>query len=240
VRAALRRARATTLAVGDEFSPGDRAALHAARAAGVATRSRQHGVIDGHYLRDGVLAVVHLVWDEATRAWMSARAHVDASRVRVLPRPRLAAPAGPRPSGDVVFFAQPYEMGLLPGSDLLAETLPPAAAAAREAGRVLWVKPHPLQTPAAIREALPPACAKEVRIASGRSAARLLERAAVAITLDSSVVVDCRDCGVPCLSPAWYAGHYVADLVRLGYLVACPTPEALGAAVRDRLRAAAR
>jgi hypothetical protein len=55
----------------------------------------------------------------------------------------------------------------------------------------------------------------------------LLSSAAVAVVLDSSVVVDCRLAGVPCLSVGWYPGNYGEELARLDYVTRARSPEHL-------------
>jgi hypothetical protein len=229
--------RAETVIVGDEFSFVDRAALHLGKVRGIPTASRQHGVLDSHYLRDSILADVHLAWDEATVAWLEVHGAIPPGQtVRVAGR-GAAEPGPPAGRGnDVVLFLQPLELVGVPMADWLSETLPPLLRAARSSGGRLRAKLHPLQSRSALAALLPADFAGQVDLVTDISAREILQTARAAVTLDSSVAVDCRDFGVPCFSTAWYEGTYAQDLARLGWVVPCATPERLEASVRDVFR----
>jgi hypothetical protein len=140
----------------------------------------------------------------------------------------------------VAVFLQPLRMVGVSARDWFEETLPAVHRAAAATGAPVVLKPHPLQTDAEVRDDLPAALRATMRIDARSTARALLATAAAAVTLDSSVAVDCRDAGVPCFSTAWYAGTYVEHVARLGYLTPCRTPDALETAVREALAGAPR
>jgi hypothetical protein len=232
IPAVVRATGARRVFVGDEFSYIDRATIRLARSLGLETVSRQHGVLDSHYLRDRLLADRHLAWDEPTVAWLRSRGAVGERRVEALPR-RLPPPrARARAPSTVAVFLQPLELLPAPLADWTEETLPAVVAAARARGLRVVLKPHPLQTAILVGDAVPASVRDDVRVAEGVPARDLLADAAAAVTLDSSVCVDCRDAGVPCFSTAWYPGTYASELARLGWVRPCATPADLEAAVR--------
>jgi hypothetical protein len=63
----------------------------------------------------------------------------------------------------------------------------------------------------------------------------VLATAAVAVVLDSSVVIDCREAAVPCIGVGWYPGQYGKELEDLGYLVRARSPEHLESLVAREL-----
>jgi hypothetical protein len=228
--------RAERFVVGDEFSFVDRAALHAARARGLATVSRQHGILDSHYRREGVLSDLHLAWDPATISWLADHGALRADGVaRAAPRKAACDVARAGTGRDIVVFLQPLEMIGVPTGDWMREALLPLARVAAAEGVALVAKLHPLQVRAALEEFVPREARKGLRLVAAPSARELLASCGVAVTLDSSVAVDCRDAGIPCLSTAWYAGTYAEDLARLGWVVPCASPTELERAARAAL-----
>jgi hypothetical protein len=220
------------LIVGNEFGAGERAAIHYALAHGLTSHACQHGIIDGHYRRERVIADVFWAWDRESSDMMV--------RWGGLSRP-LRESGNRRPARgnavtgrrrEVVLFSQPYELIPLPPADLIAETIPVLERACRDAGARLVLKPHPLQTKRQLAAWFP---GKALPRCDSRSPTEVLATAAVAVVLDSSVVIDCREAAVPCIGVGWYPGQYGKELEDLGYLVRARSPEHLKSLVAREL-----
>jgi hypothetical protein len=222
------------LIVGNEFGASERAAIHYAHAHGLASDACQHGIIDGHYRRERLIADVFWTWDRASRDMMARWGAASPDRLRELPatgRPaRGNAVTGRR--RDVVLFSQPYQLIPLPPEDLIAETVPVLERVCRNAGARLVLKPHPLQTK---RQLAAWFSGNTLPRCDSRSPMEVLATAAVAVALDSSVVIDCRAAAVPCIGVGWYPGHYGKELEDLGYLVRARSPEHLESLVAREL-----
>jgi hypothetical protein len=121
----------------------------------------------------------------------------------------------------------------LPPADLIAETIPALERVCRDAGARLVLKPHPLQTK---RQLAAWFSGNALPRCDSRSPIDVLATAAVAVVLDSSVVVDCRAAAVPCIGVGWYPAQYGKELEDLGYLVRARSPEHLEDLVARELK----
>ena len=239
VQAIVSRSGVRTLIVGDEFSFGDRAALHAGRHLGLETISRQHGVLDSHYLRDRILSERHLAWNPETVQWLESHDAVAGRSVVVLPRATRVAPRRRGLPDSVVVFLQPTGLLRVPFDEWMRATLPPVVRAAEALGLRALLKAHPLQSRAEVLSCIPQGLRGRAALVDGVPASALLSDAAAAVVLDSSVCLEAMEADVPCLSTAWYRTPYGADLARLGYVTPCGTPAELESLLRARARRAA-
>jgi hypothetical protein len=119
----------------------------------------------------------------------------------------------------ILFFSEPYEAGGLRAEEIYRELLPPLARLANEFERKLLVKLHPFESHAErvalVRKVLPPENAALVEVLDGPFTPELVGRAWFAVTVESTVVIDCSLLGVPCFlcewltySPYGYTGQY--------------------------------
>jgi len=119
----------------------------------------------------------------------------------------------------ILFFSEPYEVGRLRTEDVYRELLTPLAKLAREFSRRLVVKLHPFESRAErmelVAKVLPPENAALVDVLDGPFTPELVARAWFAVTVESTVVIDCSLLGVPCFlcewlnySPYGYTGQY--------------------------------
>jgi len=226
LRLAIEATGAQAILTGNEFASSDRAAIHLARNLGLRSAVRQHGVLDYHYRHDPVLADEFWLWDEPTREIFSRMRPESASRFRVAPRTNYASNQSLKRRDAIVLFSQPYELIPLSGKDLLNEVLPSFLEAARRLNLEAVIKLHPMETVSGRAGILRPYLSvleiqKEIPVSD------LLSRTAVAVVLDSSVVVDCRDACVPVVGIGWYPGIYVHELEQLGYVRLASSPQAM-------------
>ena len=133
-----------------------------------------------------------------------------------------------------MFFSEPYEVGRLRTEDIYREILPPLARLAREFGRRLVVKLHPFESRAErmklVARVLPPENAALVDVLDGPFAPELVAKAWFALTVESTVVIDCSLLGVPCFLCEWltYSPYgYTHQYARFGVGRILNSPEQL-------------
>jgi len=107
----------------------------------------------------------------------------------------------------ILFFSEPYEALGARTEDVYRELLPPLARLARESSRKLVVKLHPFESRAErvglIARVLPAEDAAIVDVLDGPFMPELVGKAWFALTVESTVVIDCSLLGVPCFLCEW-------------------------------------
>ena len=227
-RNVLSHERISAVMCGDDSNIFTRLPVLLARQQGIPTLDFHHGALDGRFLTKKLSSDLYLAKGEIERDYLVRVCGLPAERVMVAgpPLPR-SIPAHERGEKErrkdesplILFFSEPYEVGRLRTEDIYRELLPPLARLAGEFGRRLVVKLHPFESRAErmqlVVKVLPPESAVLVDVLDGPFTPELVARAWFAVTVESTVVIDCSLLGVPCFlcewlnySPYGYTGQY--------------------------------
>lgn len=183
-------------------------ALHAARSRGIPTVVLQHGIL-GDFCQYVAPPVDHyVVRGEFWKAFLSRPAARKAIVLDPVPASPAATAAGPRDA--IVFLTAPYHLQwafhLADQDDILAALL----RASRAAGKELVVRVHPLEDPGWYRQRVAALGGGDARVSfsQGEGLQALLQRAAVAVTFNSTVFLDCLRLRVPIVGFDWHPFSY--------------------------------
>jgi hypothetical protein len=228
----LSHERISAVMCGDDSNIFTRLPVLLARQQGIPTLDFHHGALDGRFLTKKLSSDLYLAKGEMERDYLVRVCGLPAERVIVagppLPRSIPAHEGGRKErrkdeSSLILFFSEPYEVGRLRTEDVYRELLTPLAKLAREFGRRLAVKLHPFESRAErmelVAKALPPEYAAQVDVIDGPFTPELVARAWFAVTVESTVVVDCSLLGVPCFLCEWlnYSPYgYTSQYTRFG------------------------
>jgi hypothetical protein len=136
----------------------------------------------------------------------------------------------------LVFFTEPYQAMGWRTDDLYAELLPRLLALQKECELELVFKLHPFESinghRRLLRRFLAPAIATQVRIIAGPMTSELWTRVACALTVQSTVALDCAERNIPIFLCGWLAdacAGYVQQYARfgVGHLLESPQQMAL-------------
>jgi hypothetical protein len=210
-RNVLSEERITAVMCGDDSNIYTRLPVLLARQQGITTLDFHHGALDGRFLMKQLSSDLYLAKGEMERDYLLRLCRLPAERVMLAgpPLPR-SVPAGERGKDGgslVLFFSEPYEALGGRTEDTYRELLPPLAKLARKFGRKLMVKLHPFESRtervALIRKVLPAEDSALVDVVGGPFTPELVARAWFAVTVESTVVIDCSLLGVPCFLCEW-------------------------------------
>jgi hypothetical protein len=215
-RNVLSHERISAVMCGDDSNIYTRLPVLLAGQQGIPTLDFHHGALDGRFLTKKLSSDLYLAKGEMERDYLVRVCRLPAERVIVagppLPRSIPAQEHGIKERGKherslILFFSEPYEVGRLRTEDVYRELLTPLAKLAREFGRRLVVKLHPFESRAErmelVAKALPPEYAAQVDVIDGPFTPELVARAWFAVTVESTVVIDCSLLGVPCFLCEW-------------------------------------
>jgi hypothetical protein len=215
--------RITAVMCGDDSNIYTRLPVLLARQKGIPTLDFHHGALDGRFLMKEMSSDLYLAKGEMERDYLLRLCRLPGERVIVggPPLPR-SIPVHERAKDEgslILFFSEPYEALGGRTEDVYCELLPPLAKLARESGRKLAVKLHPFESRTErvvlIARVLPGEDEALVEVVGGPLMPELMEQAWFAVTVESTVVIDCSLLGVPCFlcewlntSPYGYARQY--------------------------------
>jgi hypothetical protein len=210
-RNVLSEERITAVMCGDDSNIYTRLPVLLARQQGIPTLDFHHGALDGRFLMKELSSDLYLAKGEMERDYLLRLCRLPAERVIVAGPPfPQSIPAHKHERGEaspILFFSEPYEAGGLRTEEIYRELLTPLARLAREFGRKLVVKLHPFESRAErmalVAKVLPPENAALVSVLDGPFTPELVGRAWFAVTVESSVVIDCSLFGVPCFLCEW-------------------------------------
>jgi hypothetical protein len=215
-RNVLSEERISAVMCGDDSNIYTRLPVLLARQQGIPTLDFHHGALDGRFLLKELPSDLYLAKGEMERDYLVRICRLPAERVMLAgpPLPR-SIPAHKhvekeRPEDEsplILFFSEPYEVGRLRTEDVYRELLPPLARLAGKFGRRLVVKLHPFESRAErmelVAKVMPPENAALVDVLDGPFTPELVARAWFAVTVESTVVIDCSLLGVPCFLCEW-------------------------------------
>ena len=226
-RTVLSVERISAVMCGDDSNIYTRLPVLLARQQGIPTLDFHHGALDGRYLLKELPSDLYLAKGEMERDYLVRLCRLPAERAIVAgpPFPR-SIPAHERAKDEgslILFFSEPYEAGRLRTEDIYREILTPLARLAVQFGRKLVVKLHPFESRAErielVAKVLAPENAALVDVLDGPFTPELVARAWFAVTVESTVVIDCSLLGVPCFLCEWlnYSPYgYTSQYARFG------------------------
>lgn len=210
-REVLDREGISSVLCGDENNPYTRLPVLLARSRGVRTVYCSHGALDVNLLLRGVCSDTYLAKGEMEKDYMVQECGVPEVRIALgappaehsLPREESRAP------GDrIVFFSEPYELYSGRTETLYRELLPSLCAIARQYERKVVLKLHPYESVSArsrlVDRILTGDDRQLVEISTAAISVQLLRRVWFALTVESSVAVECALAEIPCFLCGWF------------------------------------
>ena len=235
-RNVLEREEIQAVLCGDENNPTNRIPVLLARRKNLRTVHCDHGALDVLLALRAPACDTYLVKGEMERDFLTRTSGVDPARVvkGAPPRPELSGVlvAGPREKGTIVFFSEQYELTQGRTHILYDEVLPRLCAVARRHGRRVVIKLHPFESRLLrskfLETVLPLQERQAVELVQGPLTESLLEDSWFAVTVESSVTVDCAIRGIPCYVCRWFitpVAGYGEQFVRYGAAQELATPD---------------
>ena len=210
-REALDRERISSVLGGDENNPYTRLPVLLARSRGVRTVNCSHGALDANLLLRGVCSDTYLAKGEMEKDYMVRQCGVPEERIALGASPvehSLATGKSRAPGDQIVFFSEPYELYSGRTETLYREVLPGLCAIARQYERKVVLKLHPFESVSArsrlVDRILTGADRQLVEISTAAISEQLLRRIWFALTVESSVAVECALAGIPCFLCGWF------------------------------------
>ena len=210
-REVLDRERISSVLGGDENNPYTRLPVLLARSRGARTVNCSHGALDVNLLLRGVCSDTYLAKGEMEEDYMVRQCGVPEERIAVGAPPvehSLATGKSRTPGDQIVFFSEPYELYSGRTETLYRELLPGLCAIARQHQRKVVVKLHPFESVSArsrlVDRILSGDDRQLVEISTAAISEQLLRRIWFALTVESSVAVECALAGIPCFLCGWF------------------------------------
>lgn len=209
-RRVLERESIEAVLCGDENNWVTRLPVLLARNKKIATVSCSHGALDMTLILRGVAADMYLARGEMERDYLFRTCSVAPERVTVGgPRPFSTPEQVPQHERDqIVLFSEPYELYSGRVDVFYSEVLPWLAAIARSQQKRAVVKLHPFenlsQRTSLVDRTLPSESRALVELTNEPLTDAFLDRTWFALTVESSVAVDCALRAVPCFLCGWY------------------------------------
>ncbi len=196
---------------GDDSNPYTHIPLLLAVRRGLPALACHHGALDGHHLFKQTHADVILAKGKMEEDYLVARCGRSPEKVTVA-APALSShqrniPSGANGKRFIVLFSEPYEVTGGRAIECYRDVVPRLANLAKTAGRQLIIKLHPMESLSARKQLLDRSLSKEqkkiTRLQAGSLKTELLAQTWFAITVSSSVAVECLLLDVPCFLCRW-------------------------------------
>jgi hypothetical protein len=209
-RRVLEREPIEAVLCGDENNFFNRLPVLLARNRKLPTVSCSHGALDSNTILREIGSNVYLARGEMEKDYLLGKCAVAREKVTV-GAPDSFARASKIKAGErdqVVLFSEPYELYSGRVELFYSEVLPPLASAARTLGKTVTIKLHPFENLAERKSianrVLPQDLQGSVRLTDEPLTDGFLDHTLFALTVESSVAVDCALRGVPCFLCGWY------------------------------------
>ncbi|HEY7617795.1 MAG TPA: hypothetical protein VH744_13400, partial [Terriglobales bacterium] len=201
----------------DDLNPYTRIPLLLAHKRGIPTLACHHGALAYGNAIKKLDADFYLAKSEMERDYLVRRCEVPAEKVV------LGAPSSPQDSVCsrheertwLVFFTEPYAAGGWRIDEIYRELLPVLCSLAESSGLELVFKLHPFESVRGhrrlLRRHISRKPAERIRIIAGPPSAELWQKTRAALTVQSSVAVECTMRGIPVFLCGWlrepFAGY---------------------------------
>jgi hypothetical protein len=220
----------------DDSNPPSSIPLLLAKARGLPALACHHGALNYHMALKANHADSYLVKSEMERDYLRLVARVPARRIirggpkgpdlyRSESLPRSDAPG-------MVFFTEPYQALSWRADEIYADLLPRLWALAQDCGLKLVLKLHPFESAKERRRTvnrhLGAKAAGEIGIISGPPSSEVWCNTRFALTVQSSVALECNALGIPVFLLSWLRDHYsgyVSQYARFGIGRVLDSPE---------------
>lgn len=213
-RAVLEREPVEAVLCGDDSNAYTHIPLLLAKERNIPTIACHHGALDGRYLMkrahaDVILAKGKMEQDYLTRVCGLSQEKVEVGAPTKTPSShRIArATASVEARSQIVFFSESYEVASGRCEEFYRDVLPPLADVAVQTGRTLVIKLHPFESPRErermIARVLSPAQRNVTTVVAGPLDGGLLQKTWFAVTVLSTVAIECTLAGVPCFLCSW-------------------------------------
>jgi hypothetical protein len=211
-RAVLEQESITAVLCGDESNPYTRLPVLLARKRGVRTVHCSHGALDANILLRGACSDTYLVKGEMEKDYLIGHCGVPEVRV-VIGGPEVShfsdcTDQSRAERSDIFFFSEPYELYSGRTETFYQKLLPNLCEVARRHGRKVVLKLHPFESLRArtklLDRILNETDRKLVEISTAPMSEQPLGRIWFALTVESSVAVECALAGVPCFLCGWF------------------------------------
>jgi len=212
----------------DDSNPYSRLPLIIAKSRGIPALACHHGALDNRMAIKKQHADLYLAKSEMERDYLVRLCRVAKERVVIGAPAWLQAPARklnptPAPVGWLVFFTEPYHSSGWRTGEIYRELLPKLLTLACDSGLELVFKLHPFESMAGhrrtLRRYLDSPAAQQIRIITGPTPPELWQNANCALTVQSSVALECSMRGIPIFLCGWLAdpcAGYVQQFERFG------------------------
>jgi hypothetical protein len=208
----------------DDSNPYSRIPLILAKRRGLPVLACHHGAFDSRMAikkphADFYVAKSEMERDYLVRVCRVAEHHI----VTAAPTCSINARVTPSSADWLVFFTEPYHALGWRTDEVYRELLPGLVTLARECGRELVFKLHPFESSAGhkkiLHRLLGRDTAEKIRIITGPISPELWKRTGCALTVQSTVALECSSRGVPVFLCDWLADGscgYVEQFQRFG------------------------
>jgi hypothetical protein len=211
----------------DENNTWTRLPVLLARRRNLPTVFCAHGALDITLLLRGPVSDTYLVKGEMEHDFVTRTCRVPQERVLtgapVATAPVTTSSAEVSTAENIVFFSEQYELYAGRTEQLYREVLPVLCGLAREHGKRVVVKLHPFESLRArselVRSIVSASDYKELSVTAEPMSQEFLRRAWCALTVESSVAVECALAGVPSFLCHWFDPRlcgYGAQYARFG------------------------
>ncbi|MGA8493484.1 MAG: hypothetical protein WB711_23890 [Terriglobales bacterium] len=219
----------------DDSNPPSSIPLMMAKKRGLPAIACHHGGLNYHMAIKTNHADVYLVKNEMERDYLRRICNVPPEKMAMagLP-PSKAQPEhriAPHSAPWLVFFTEPYQCGGWRNDEVYGDLLPRLCALARSCRLKLVFKLHPFDSVKSHRKMLRrfvPEHARMIEVVTGPPSDQLWKNTRIALTVQSSIALECAALGIPVFLCAWlrdpYSG-YVPQYARFGVGHVLESPE---------------
>jgi hypothetical protein len=221
----------------DDSNIYTRIPLLLARNRGLASIACHHGALDARYLYKRSYGNVIWVKGKMEQDYLVRRCCVPAEKIEIC-APASPAPARYRENSNhrdlrpyIVFFSEPYDVFSARAEGYYREILPQLLEMALATGHKLVIKLHPSESKTErtriLARLFPSDRLRAIRIISGPLTEDLLAKTWCAVTILSTVSVECAVRGIPCFLCRWLEAHqyeYAEQYLRFGVGIGLDAP----------------
>lgn len=212
----------------DDTNPYTHIPLLLAKSRGLPTVACHHGALDGRHLFKRNHAGYVLAKGEMERDYLVNVCGLDDDVVEIAAPPShegcfQVSESEAKSKPYIVFFSEDYEVLRGRSLEFYEDLLPPLADLATQHGKKLLIKLHPAESLCErtrfVQKVLSPRQKIVVQLITGPLRPELLDDTWFAITVSSSVAVECASRGVSCFLCKWLeccAYGYIDQYVRFG------------------------
>jgi hypothetical protein len=212
----------------DDSNPYSRVPLILAKGFGLPTLACHHGALDSWMAFKTQHADFYLVKTGMERDYLLRRSPLEMKRVvgpispsKFAPRTSIEIPSHKK---WLVFFTEPYDVGSWRVNEVYRELLPRLVDLARHCGLKLVFKLHPFESSKGhtrmLQKFLSRRQVRQIKLIAGPPAPELWLNTQVALTVESTVALECTALGIPVFLCAWLRhshGGYLDQFARFGF-----------------------